>query len=467
MPHNTPHVWRIVISLSFVCATHGHLLRNGVLETMRQIHGEGGPSCPYAPPSNIYHHLRFVEDLRAGREYACGAPGGQSTIRCSRHVHWRDVQQMYCEVRGGAIDVHAFLEWAASPRSLEFDGAYAVQSPTPPLLDMGCLPDPDTWRREKFGWGGQFWLFNAVRSGPPTACFAWIEQPLFVTGHLYGRGNPYHVFEEVVNTVLAFAVHNVNPEQVQIVVADAAVDPHQHLHPWSPVFERVLSRRRVLPLAALLEPHRGAPAGARVCLRRGAFGVHGGASPMSRSVHEGTGCTNSTLMLSVVQLIVQALDLRDVLPGPARTVTYALRVNASGDFHTQEARERGDQRRLPLEAEQALLRELEAECGRAGVSFEAVDFSSLEPLEQMRRARRSDVLMGMHGAHFIHLLWMHPGRPVVEMQHVARWDYDHHKNNAVWTGHPWIRADVRMVSTDLPGTIEKCRLALRQAISLL
>jgi len=437
---------------------------NPVLESMRaQLKRDGEPPCDHSHPSNMAHHLRFTEELRGSKREVC--LNGSSRVVCAHHEMWRGIPCSHCEVHGLSLDIANFERWNTGALRPGFDEAYAILEPPPPFLGVDCALDAGFWRRESFGWGGQFLLFSALQgSQTPATCMGWVEEPIFVMGNLYGRGSPWHTLEGLTNDMLSYAIHGLDPRRTLVVVGDSgpAPLPEDSLKPWERI---IMSAHPVEPLASLVRPFYGAPAGAKLCFRRAAFSIHGGASIMSRSIHEGSLCAKSTPIRTFASIAAARMRLAPV--GNTRVVTFAVRVNASGDYHSPEALERGHARRLEPQVQLDMLERLRQSAASRGYSFDAVNLAALGSQEQIRVVHESSVFMGMHGAHFAHLLWLPEGHPVVELQHEARWGYDHHENMAKWSGHPWVRVDVRMVARDPSQAIENAVSGLAKAIDML
>ena len=420
----------------------------------------GPPSCPYTPPSNIYHHVEHVRSLRL----APLCSGGRSSVECATHLKVHGVVETHCRAHDLAINIAAFRRWNEGPlrdRNGNIDSVYRVEAPPTSLTAVDCDLAP-AWGPDMFGHGGQEWLYRSL-GATPFRCDAYVDDDVFLMGDMYGRGNPWHTLEEVFNVFVSFAVTGMDPERAVLLIADAGPDEtaaNATVHPYEEVYARVLGRRPLRPLASVVRPHYAmadAVPGAMLCLRSAAFSIHGAASLLSRSATEGTTCYNSTTVKAVRAFLLDGLGLASLqADAPRPLVVYHVR-NRSKVTHAAADRTPDD--------EPAVLRSIEDAAAEDGFEFMVVDFMSLSSgMEQFALARRASVFVGMHGGSTTHMFWMHEGRAVVDIQRGGLWGADHMENFAVWTGLRYAR-----VSADgdhVPMRIaEQVRTSLREVRS--
>ncbi|GAB4822466.1 hypothetical protein N2152v2_009512 [Parachlorella kessleri] len=240
----------------------------------------------------------------------------------------------------------------------------------------------------------------------------------------------------------------------QVVVLDAAEssrawDGFTYAAVWQKAFS---TRHPPTTLKDLVQQHtkerRLAP-GDALCIREGAWNVHGGVSLMSRGNGQVTPCTNSTLVNGMMSFLLDRLGMASVLPPSHSTAGYQPQA-ASQDLHTQLGLRGGlalGRQGLPpltvvwalrgnrASHQGAILVLLEKQLPELGVQVLPVDFGRLGMEEQIRVVRGADVLAGYHGAALTLSLFMPVQSALVEVQEAYRCHC--YTNAAAWRNRPY------------------------------
>lgn len=171
----------------------------------------------------------------------------------------------------------------------------------------------------------------------------------------------------------------------------------------------------------------------------------GGSNPVWQGDWTETTCTDSPLLNTFVGRVLHFYDIKDPAATEDVVVTFVDRT--------------GSRRLLEQDSHIAALRD-----AIPHMKLDVVDFSKLALREQIEAARRTDVLVGAHGAGLTHSLFMKPGSAVVEVLPVEL-GHKGFRNLAQMLGHTYVRthADAPPDTTEPnwqndPVQIEKQRL---------
>ncbi|KAJ3142597.1 hypothetical protein HK101_003270, partial [Irineochytrium annulatum] len=281
--------------------------------------------------------------------------------------------------------------------------------------------------------GASGYMRSAIEpvQGDSMRCERWVENDVYFLRR-WDVTNPYQAHQDFLTLFATFSALRLDPRNVTIILLDTMpLDTPYHL-----ALTSIFSRSPVRRMSDFGDA-------GTLCFRRAVWGPHGGASPLSEEARQPSkGCGANPMLLAFRRFMVDGwrrlamgqqagvfaeLDadvvarrmpfehaegwrLDDAGRGPV-VITYALR----------RASTRGTKASLKrvVENEAAVVAALRvAVSGWDGVEFRAVDFATMGIVEQVAVAQDTDVLVGPHGASFIHMLYGRrwPVGGVVELQ---------------------------------------------------
>lgn len=258
-----------------------------------------------------------------------------------------------------------------------------------------------------------------------------------------GEGNPWHCLMEIFSAYLTFDAlrmpggpsdrkrplfhHPNDSEDTQVVILDDRVDgPYFDL--WTMFARRKPMRLRELIAQQSASTSLIAPANLIVPLA-------GGSNPFWKEDNQAEQCINSPLLNVFSQRVLDFYSIDDKST-PFREKYEPIVVTFV---------DRRERRSLQHQA--TLLAELAERNPR--IEVRVVDFAGLSFAEQVRVARETDVLVGVHGAGLTHLMFMRQGAgAVVEIQPEG---LEHHgfKNVAGMRGLGYFRTHARIIPQDM------------------
>ena len=348
----------------------------------------------------------------SGKEYCEG------WIRC---MHRKlDYAETFCEVRDLVVDLHSFLRYLEGPRARAGDepdsrDAYYITGDPPvgtfsskhvcPFNASLELFHKGSARDLRTGWG----FFG----GKDANCVV-VNEPTVFLSKIYGKGNMWHSSEDLLHTFESsqlFDWRKGRDARLLILDAPKGITAQNQVEPYFPVYE------------ATFAPKHGYSAawqyfetlGNHTCVQfeRSYWQPHGGSSAFQRSVAEKSACINSPLITAMVDTILDAV-------APKPTQVQQERVTAI-------IRNVSTVRSVQSPAWDAFLHS-----NLEDSSFEFVDFATLSIVDQIKIARASHKLIGLHGAALTHALWMQPESHLIEVDMGFRCHC--YANIASWVG---------------------------------
>lgn len=154
------------------------------------------------------------------------------------------------------------------------------------------------------------------------------------------------------------------------------------------------------------------------------------AGPMMQHLDDDEPCFKSQLLLDFRTVALETMGVAD-----AQTTTAQ-----AADFFTVTiiSRRHYDGRKIQRVwvNEDDILRRMRLEYQNLHVRFQSIDFVHLPMVQQMETVLSSDVVVGMHGAGLVNVLWSRPGTLVVEIfpKQRFRWGY---RNLCQFVGCDW------------------------------
>lgn len=239
---------------------------------------------------------------------------------------------------------------------------------------------------------------------------------LLVTRFEYA--NWYHVATDFVNAFIAAEALGVRPEDTRVLILDG--------HPISP-FDSFWTTVMAPAQEELLRVGR---LKGTVCFERAAFVPLGYESPLALNWNRPDPCPGSRLLKAFAHRTLAAYGVLDE-PLPTRpTISFVFRED-----YMAHPRESDGKRRNKIANEDDLLA-----LAKSGSDVEArsAHLASLPFAEQLRLIRRTNILVGMHGAGLTHTLFLPDEAVLLEMfpTHVST--KKHFRNLAGWMGHPYL-----------------------------
>jgi hypothetical protein len=225
--------------------------------------------------------------------------------------------------------------------------------------------------------------------------------------------NNFHVMTELMLVFMLSQVHSLGLE-VQLVFLDGFAPG-----PWWPLWQS-LSAFPILHFDDIGRNYSGTPLPI-VCFDTILLPPATGAA-MIWEAWDPSPCTVSPILVAVARHFLVAMDVLDVPPAHDIVITFVSRA-------------REQSRRLGNEAELVALLNSDS---YPMVSAQAVDFGDHDAAEQLRIARTTSIMIGVHGAGLTHLMYMHPHSVLVELQprrFVGRQSISYlFRNMAKWMG---------------------------------
>lgn len=349
--------------------------------------------------------FNLTERWRASGEVVCAAPpllrpwwrtapalvSSVSVHRVRQHRHGHD--DAYYVIRNLYVNPRKRVRVASSPtggpRLVIERGAFrAACRPTP---SWAAAPAPYTLASIKNGL-----TFGSIPSDVPRD-----EIPTLLVSR-DGARNIFHALTDVLN---AYLMRRMFPYQRVVFLDDHEDGPLMPL--W-----RLLSTEPVRRFHELPD---------RCVFAAAAFSPPGGTCFLWKNHWEARSeCRREAPLLQAFRQFV--LDGLGLLSGPASSrVTLVRRVRSEGRAATRQ-----------IENEGTLLRALEDACGAPAV--QAVDFAELPFAEQIRAVLDTRVLIGVSGAGLTNLVWLDPGRAVLEIVAAPSYQPACFANLAAWIG---------------------------------
>eukprot|EP00659_Diplonema_papillatum_P012922 gene12922-19927_t len=342
---------------------------------------EGGED-PASETCRRVYSFGAIKEFRSSRLEMC--KGGASEVVCyARTIPGHDVETAMCEAR------HARLTYGKMPHARDFPwldfqkGAFSV----------AC----DVQKPAKTRWAGMFkqcladWFvkgFSTEAEEPAEdRCDVVIDTPTYFVTRA-GDYSPFHIAHDFVNAFLAAGVLGFSFSDLQVVIMDRMTKGF-----YLPLWQWVYSRNfPLLWYPDLVERYQQRS----VCYTRAIFNVPARLSPLYNN-HENCIAHRSSLLIAWSEYLLAAFELASAASAKGKiTITLIVRRN----YNTGHA----IGRRFANENE--LLHLLSTVARHVVVN--AVDYASFDFDQQLRISRSTDVLVAMHGAGLIQMMFQPP-----------------------------------------------------------
>ena len=374
---------------------------------------------------------------------AAGSDGGVPSSVVSCYVGWHKppIHEYLCEATNLQINFSTSL-W----------GRWSRRKPKQPLarrgalrgrceLQKGALPVqwPEETHRERIFGEDAFLGPGFVAQAEPLRCERRVRHPVLL--HVRGdTWNPFHATEELFNNFLTLLVHNVSAADVQLIVAD-----RKREGALFPLWQAAFSPNHKL---TRLDDWRGGA----VCFDRLLTPMPHAACKVCNPIGAPARCGRSPLVSLYADFALRGFGLPPVTSAPPGGGSCGAPVHVTWITRRKKNLSGKMLRGLPPELEEAALAAVPRRAalpagaaasdvgggGGAGgapaadVHVRMVDFGTLDVAEQFALARRTSVMVGMHGAALTHQILMAPGGAVVEMNQAGNY---HYANFASRAGH--------------------------------
>jgi hypothetical protein len=316
----------------------------------------------------------LIDNFRRHDVPVCGsmAKGGPALACMSRKTHkdnaietavcrGRDVAVRYDRIEDGDFPWLAFQPGALAAKCGRRDGAGG-------LAYMHCLKD---------------WMELGLRVGraADAHCDVTVREPTFFMTRS-GDYSPFALAHDWMNTVTQFAAANISRSAARVVLMDRMTVGF-----YTPVWQRAFTpRHELLWFPDLREQYRGKT----VCYADAHFNIPARLSPL----YNDDQCRGSPLLRLFSDFVLDSVGALRTVPAPARfVVTLILRKNY------QTGHVIGRRLKNP-EALAAALRAVDA-----SVVVNALDYADFDYDQQMNISRSTDLLVGMHGAGLIQMMF--------------------------------------------------------------
>ena len=253
-----------------------------------------------------------------------------------------------------------------------------------------------------------------------------------------GEGNPWHCLMEIFSTYLTFDIlrmlkpeegferndllfrHPNDSDDTQIVILDDRDDgPYFDL--WT-----LYARRKPLRLRQLMEDQYLANKLKDIDL---IIPLAGSSNPLWKDDLRAQQCTDAPLLNMFSRRVLEFYGIHDPAVREHDAPIVVTFVNRQGTRR--------------LNNERYLFAELQRRNPRASVQM--IDFASLPFSEQVRIARGTDVLVGIHGAGLTHSMFMRQGAGAVVEVQPSELDHNGFRNVAGMRGLGYYRAHSRAI----------------------
>jgi len=247
-------------------------------------------------------------------------------------------------------------------------------------------------------------------------------EPRFVL--FVNRDGSSNLFHSIMDHVMAFyslSVIGIDHKDVLIVLTDT--DPN---HPAPGMYENLweaLSSHQVI--MARDYPRKGS-----VLVEHGAFSTLAGCSigwVNHRDFGDWLCPSGSTLIKSFARNVLSTFNMFTIPPPPKPSILFISRA-INNEAHVQPRVGR------QIKNEKELISILE--CDKS-ITVRSVDFVGVPILEQLDMVRKSNILVGMHGAGLSHMMFLPEEAVVVEL-FPMNWDADSFRNLARMSGKKYI-----------------------------
>lgn len=364
-----------------------------------------------------------------------------SVVSCYVGWHKPPIHEYLCEAKNLQINFSASM-WSQWSR----------RKPKQPLARRGALRGrcelkklalpvqwpQETHRKRIFG-EDAFLGPGFVAQAEPLRCERRVRHPVL----LHTRGdtwNPFHATEELFNNFLTLLVHNVSAADVQLIVAD-----RKREGALFPLWQAAFSPNHRL---TRLDDWRSRGA---VCFDRLLTAMPHAACKVCNPIGAPAKCGRSPIVSLYADFALRGFGLPPVTSAPPGGGSCGAPVYVTWITRRKKNLSGKMLRGLPPEFEEAALATVPRRASLPGVPASGegvgggvggapaadvhvrmVDFGTLDVAEQFALARRTSVLVGMHGAALTHQILMAPGGAVVEMNPGGNY---HYANFASRAGH--------------------------------
>lgn len=387
---------------------------------------------PRSPPSLPHKRLVVVNKRNASSCDGEHAPGALEALRlgatqyCNslvRCVHRRlDFAESFCEVESLVVDLRRFAQYLDQPLAQRGDEPDARDA----YYVFGDLPQGTFSVQEACALNASLDLFHKGSShdlragwgigpvlGPNEDC-AFVEEPTVFLSKLYGKDNMWHASEDLLHTFENSELFGWRTGQgARLLVLDVprGVTAEDQAQPYYQVYKAVFGPRYGYSAAWQFFESLGNKS--CVEFKKTYWQPHGGSSAFQRSVATPSNCTNSPLILGMVDTILSTV-LSAPMPVDVGRVTVVVRNVSTVRSVVSPAWS---------SFENAV---------RSKPRVEFVDFAAMGIVEQIKLAYTSHTLIGLHGAALTHGLWMQPSSRLVEVDLGFRCYC--YRNVASWVG---------------------------------
>eukprot|EP00698_Gefionella_okellyi_P018547 TRINITY_DN5569_c0_g1_i1.p1 TRINITY_DN5569_c0_g1~~TRINITY_DN5569_c0_g1_i1.p1 ORF type:complete len:536 (-),score=115.97 TRINITY_DN5569_c0_g1_i1:33-1640(-) len=347
--------------------------------------------------------MTLVDQWRKTRKSYCESKAGhqpdQSSLTCYRYQQLRhSAQDIMCLGRNIAIDLGRVSMSGKSSMYGE-DGQFTFNAGT---FQAACQ-----WT-EHYSNGHFPMCQKDVINGfqlveKVDGCDTMIENPVALVIR-YEFKNLFHQMTDFINVYLGAAVTGASLDEMQVVLLDN--------HPDGPFMDiwRALSPAHEVLRAKDLK--------GKVCMQQPLFPVLGYGAPIAKDIDRSNECRDGSLVQSFVRRVLLELDLLDTPIPTQPVITFISRKDYDGRVISRK-----------ITNEDQLVAEMKSKL--SGGVVNQVDFARISFREQLEVIRKTNILIGMHGAGLSHLLFLPKEAIVVELFQGGQ--PKHYRNFAKWS----------------------------------
>ena len=315
----------------------------------------------------------LIEKFRRAGHAMCQGRNSEISCKQIRAHASHDIETSICTAKNFSVSFPAID-----------DGDFPWLKFSPGAFSLPCTVSPSARSSWHFMHSLADWMDLGLEADQEKQrCDIHVATPTYFETRS-GDYSPFAVTHDWINTLILFAVENVLPDNLQIVMMDRMTVGF-----YTPMWQLGFSpSRQLLWFPDLREQYRGK----RVCFSQGWFNIPARLSP----IYNEDECTGSSLYRLYSEYLLWIVNAHRTLP-PRDVLVVTLIVRRNYETGHSISRR--------FKNERELVAAMRSNFG-AAVAVNTVDFAWFDFDQQANISRTTDVLVAMHGAGLVQMMFL-------------------------------------------------------------